>query len=371
MKHWVKTFPYTPFYQEDNYFSEDTIAYDIETTGLSSRNHHIYMIGCCYRKNDQVIVSQFFAENKEQEKAILESFFSLLRTFCVQMTFNGIHFDTPFITERAKKHHLDTAPLSITHFDIYKECRSLKKILNLPSCRQKAIEEFLGIYRDDSFSGGDLIPIYQAYTNNPNEHDLALLKLHNYEDVIGMLSLLPIMTYQNLYAATFHLTSITKHTFLDFNKNEKEELEVFADISETFPAPFRLKTPYGFFLFQEDHVKGLLPLHTQVLRHFLPNYKDYVYLPNEEMILLKELADYIPKGQKIPTTPDNCFLQKEDTFIQVPPQLSLDENSTIFKKERKDKNIFLSLSTLNFDDNFFNSFLHSLLLEYKNKSGQM
>lgn len=371
MKHWVKTFPYTPTYQGESFFSKDTLAYDIETTGLSAKNNHIYLIGCCYRKDTQVVVSQFFAENKEQEKEILIAFFSLLSTFRQQMTFNGIRFDTPFIEERAKKLHLDTAPLSIPHFDIYKACRSLKKLLNLPSCRQKAIEEFLGIHREDIYSGGDLIPIYHTYTKTSDEQDLALLKLHNYEDVTGMLSLLPILTYQKLFTASFHLTSAKKQFFSDYQKNKKEELEVLAYVSETFPASFRLTTPYGYFLFQNNLVKGILPLHAQTLKHFLSNHKDYVYLPNEEMLLLKELADYIPKGQKIAATPDTCFLQKEDLFIQVPPMLPLDESSVLFKKERKDKSIYLSFSDLNFDENFFNHFLHSILLEYEKKSGQM
>lgn len=45
-----------------------TLFTDIETTGLSSAKDQIYCIGTSYIENNNLIINQFFAETKEDEK---------------------------------------------------------------------------------------------------------------------------------------------------------------------------------------------------------------------------------------------------------------------------------------------------------------
>ena len=371
MQHWVETFDYQPIYSEFNHFTEDTIIYDIETTGLSSKRHQIYLIGCMVRIQNSITLHQFFAETPSDEPQIIRQFFDLAKDYSTQMTFNGVRFDEPFLRERAKHFHIDDVPLPSTHFDILKKCHSLKKLLCLTSCRQKTIENFLGIQRIDSYSGGELIPIYQSFIQHPSSESLMLLKQHNYDDVQGMLALLPILQYFDLFYTDFHHISVRINDYNSYAGKLQRELEFSGKMSRTFPATFRLSSLYGYFIFQKDIVRGTIPLHHDTLKYYVPNYKDYVFLPNEKTILLKELADYIPKDQKKNASPDDCFMEKEDDYIQIPANTPLPENFHIFKEHRKDKNGFLSLRELDILDNeknaqkFLNAFLQPLLSEYK------
>ena len=46
---------------EKLYFTEDSIFFDIETTGFSPVKNNLYLIGCGYRKKSSFYIVQFFA----------------------------------------------------------------------------------------------------------------------------------------------------------------------------------------------------------------------------------------------------------------------------------------------------------------------
>ena len=52
-------------------FTEDAFFFDIETTGFSPTYTFLYLIGCAHRVGDNFIITQYFAETKEEEGAIL------------------------------------------------------------------------------------------------------------------------------------------------------------------------------------------------------------------------------------------------------------------------------------------------------------
>ncbi len=138
---------------EDLLFSQDKIFLDIETTGLSRKFSKIYMIGLAYRspEDNSVILRQYFAEMIREERKLLEAFVKDMETFRPKqiITFNGDRFDLPCIEERCRHFDIDFTFSKITSLDIYKVCHSHKLLLGLGSCRQKAIEEYLGIDRED------------------------------------------------------------------------------------------------------------------------------------------------------------------------------------------------------------------------------
>lgn len=102
-------------------------------------------------------------------------------------------------------------------FEIQKEfsnCRNLK---------QKTVEKFLGIGREDLYSGGDLINVYHQYVATQEEEARYLLQIHNYEDVLGMIDLLPILSYPQIFQGAFTVDSIVKNLYEDYQSITKNE----------------------------------------------------------------------------------------------------------------------------------------------------
>ena len=171
---------------------QDILFFDIETTGFSARSACVYLIGCAYLTTNGWETRQFFAETPDDEADVLQQFFSFAASFPVMVHFNGTTFDVPFLQTRAKKFGLSFVPASVQH-DIYKKISPYKNLLHLPGCRQKQLEEFIDIHREDHFNGGELIELYHSYAIQPTKELLDILLLHNREDLEGMITLYRVM----------------------------------------------------------------------------------------------------------------------------------------------------------------------------------
>lgn len=107
MKHWHEEMPFTA----DNslaelIFTENSLFFDIETTGFSAARTSLYLIGCAARKENLLIVDQFFAETPADESDVLHAFLDYLQNFDTIITFNGIGFDIPYLTNKCQKYKI-------------------------------------------------------------------------------------------------------------------------------------------------------------------------------------------------------------------------------------------------------------------------
>ena len=110
-------------------------------------------------------------------------------------------------------------------------------------------------------------------------------------------------------------------------------------------------------------------LENVALKFFYKDYKNYFYLPNEDMAIHKSMATFIDKDKKIKATKDNCYTKITDTFILIPDKPALQKKYTIdddsifeeikiFKDD--DNKSFIRLCELN-DNEFLNSFVNYIL----------
>lgn len=334
----------------------DLCFFDIETTGLSAINSTLYLIGALVCENDSVKITQWFNDDGYSEEEIINSFCDFCGKHNRLIHFNGNTFDIPYLKEKCKKHEIDDIPFSsLTQLDIYKEIRSYKKVFSLDSMRQVAIEEYLGIARDDTYSGKELINIYQRYIARPDEDKEKLLLLHNHDDLYGMLKFCDILNYK----AFFENPHIVTH--LIERKIENDKLILDFVIEDDFALPKRLlfASVGGLFVNACNTSAHLeIPILDTVLKHFFADYKNYYYLPKEDMALHKSVATYVEPENKIKATKEKCYMKKEARFVVCPPE-NID---AIFKKELKDKMTYCTIeSILSADSDKLHSYVSSIL----------
>lgn len=363
MIHLQNTYQFHPTSTEFMFFSEDALLFDIETTGLSKKQHQIYLIGCSYRQGNEICVHQFFAESTDEESEIIKAFLSLAQNFCKLITFNGIGFDVPFLLEKCGIFQLNSSGLPSAHLDIYRECKKIKSLLNLSSYKQKAIESFLGINRDDQYDGGQLISVYKSYIDTKSEDSLQLLLLHNYEDVTGMVQILPILSYCTILGEPFCVTSLQVEEYHNIHGQLQQELTFVATFHTPLPVPIRIHRQICHLFLEDTTLKGSIPLYQGTLRHYLTNYKDYVYLPQEDMVILKSMATCIAQANKEKATPANCCIKKEGMFLCLPSSLSLTENVYLFAESHTSKEYYISYDESIVDASFLEQYLHCFLNE--------
>ena len=77
----------------------NSLFFDIETTGFSAKNSYLYMIGCLYKdtNSDKFIIKQWFLDYFNTEKDMLIEFMSFVKNYTTLISFNGEGFDIPFV----------------------------------------------------------------------------------------------------------------------------------------------------------------------------------------------------------------------------------------------------------------------------------
>lgn len=326
--------------------------FDIETTGFSADSTYLYLIGCAYYREGSFHLIQWFSENIREEAELITSFFAFLSDYEVLLHYNGSSFDIPYLQRKCSLLGLDYCYDTLKSLDIYKQISPYKKMFRLDNYKQKTIEAFLHINRKDTFSGGDLIMVYQSYLGkrnleslrhrrNPNdaipmpsEADELLSQLlqHNEDDLRGLIRISPILSYSDLFEKPIRILQAGidgNHFSIQFN------LSVSLPVRVSFGNDLAHITAFG------NHATLTIEVYEGELKHFYDNYRDYYYLPAEDRVIHKSLAHFVEKDYRSKAKPSNCYTRKQGIFA---PQYEL-LFTPCFKLDYQSKLSFLEIHT--------------------------
>lgn len=339
--------------------TDDLLFFDIETTGLSPATSFIYLIGAGYYTINGFIIEQWFAESLLEEVQILHDFFEFTSRFTSLIHFNGLMFDVPFIEKRSVKNNIPCKISEMNQYDIYKMIKPYKTILGLSDVRQKTIENFLHINRDDLYTGGELIPVYKKYNMYPDDSLLELLLLHNKEDVYNMTSLLSILNYRHISDISFHFESIKENNYKDYNGENKTEIIISGTHSFSCSESIKsIKNGIYLMINNDNKLTIRLPIIHSEMKHFFKDYKNYYYLPLEDCVIHKSIASGVPKENRKTANKNNCYIKSTGDFI-----LFYDSDEiTTFKTETKAKEFYCTYNDFkNLSNEQFSVFMHHLI----------
>ncbi|SEW28578.1 ribonuclease H-like domain-containing protein [[Clostridium] fimetarium] len=313
---------------------EDIIFFDIETTGFSARSTSLYLIGVLYYKNNTWNIKQWFSEDPQNEAIVLASFCEFIQTYKTIIHFNGEGFDMPYLINKFSKYNLPYSFKDFSSLDIFKYTRKVHKLLKLENYKQKTIEKFLGIERNDKFSGGELINVYNQYLITKDEESLHILLLHNKEDIIGMLQLLPILSYGSITGGNYMINSIETNTATDFDGFVSKETIFSGTLDTAIPKRVSFGNDLFYLTAFNNSLKLRVKVYTGELKYFYSNYKDYFYLPEEDTSIHKSIAFYVDKNYRMKAKAANCYSKKTGMFLPqfneiVNPYFKIDYNDKI------------------------------------------
>lgn len=296
---------------------EQVVFMDIETTGFSRMYDSVYLIGYLYYHDGRFYIEQHLAEGLGDELALLESYGELMEDYTLCVTFNGELFDFPFIEDRWKVLHIHSELPAPSSYDLLKKYRPYGKFFGWPNCRLKTIEAFLGIDREDEFDGGQLIEVFYEYARTMDLKLEKVLLLHNYEDLMNMPRLLRVESFvRNLREADVEavrpdMESSDEIRFrVTFNTILPLTYEGCFPLCKKRSEQIGLRTEAGspVIYMRVPRVQG-------ELYYYLPNPRDYYYLPETDTILHKSLAGTMDTTGRKQATKKNCRLRQQGCFL--------------------------------------------------------
>lgn len=319
---------------------EQMLFMDIETTGFSAASSRLYLIGCVYFAGKCWHLIQWLAENEKEEAALLEAFLELAGHFSVLVHFNGSTFDLPFLKHRCEKLGLSCSLDKFEQIDLYKRIAPYKYFLKLPNCRQKTLEKFLGNNREDLYDGGELIEVYQNYVKTPSAEALRILLLHNADDMRGMLSILPMLAYSDLFARGVITKKAQANYYKDYNGEKKQELLLTLALPSVLPRPLSISANDCYF--SGEGTRGMLkvPIYEEELKYFYDNYRDYYYLPLEDVALHKSIASFVDKEYRVQATAATCYTRKYSRYLPQWDYLI----TPVFRRDIKHHELFFEIT---------------------------
>lgn len=188
-------------------------VFDIETLGLNPAFCPVVLAGVMtVESSGDCLLTQYFAETPEDEKDLLKTLGEYLNRFDFILTYNGRHFDVPFIKKRAEACGLADFSVTPYNLDLYLVIRghsSLRHILK--SLRQSSVEEYMGLSskRFDEISGKESVDLYREYLKcSDSGHKAALMDkilLHNHDDLMQLYGIVPVIRQTDFHNAMFTL----------------------------------------------------------------------------------------------------------------------------------------------------------------------
>ena len=343
------------------------VFFDIETTGFSKRGCPVYLIGELIpdERTDTVCFRQWFSECPDEEPEVLKAFLSSLPENAFLCHFNGANFDIPFIRARCALHGIGPEMLRSfpedTGLDFYRSLQPVSSLLPMGGRSQKEYEKLSGFRRTDPYDGGLLITFYREYVGparlEPERAEVLLssMLLHNRDDLFGLYSLLSLLPLALLLT-----DRLPENPGVLESTCETEPLPVSpASGNASVPSPEAGNTPEqgvvsGHFLIriplfaplpspvlgsyrrsltgpkEEETLPGELtltltenaavlsvPLLSGSYRYYFPNYRDYYYLPKEDRVIHKSIAETMEKSARVRAKREQACIAYTGTFLPL------------------------------------------------------
>ncbi len=176
---------------------------DIETTGLDPKRNKFILGGIYDAQRHQL--HQVLAESRAEEPDALAEYMDTLSDLDVVVTYNGRHFDIPFLETRLRG---QTSCSHLYDLDLYQVLSGHSPIRRLvPNMKQKTVENYMGLWdtRADEISGAESVELYNRYELTGDPDAEARILLHNNDDIRQLTRLTEAIKKSNFHKAMFRM----------------------------------------------------------------------------------------------------------------------------------------------------------------------
>lgn len=250
------------------------------TTGHYWRNSYIKELQLLKRVDScNWKIEIWKTEKEEEEYDLLELLSSRLKEVSVLAGYNSSSFHIPYLTQKYKAYGLEDPFFNLTHYDLLKELKPIGNAFHL-SLKLKDLQLYLKLDEQEP----EIRCIFEA---------------------------LNLFSFQEVFQGDF---SIDKFDQLD------QELLVTITSEASLAIPLHFFRPAFYFIGEGTDIRLKIKLYDNRLRVYFPNYKDYYYLPLEDMAIHKSIAASLPKETREKATEETCY-----TYTPFRPDMTTEQ----------------------------------------------
>ncbi|MBO4395811.1 MAG: ribonuclease H-like domain-containing protein [Eubacterium sp.] len=366
----------------------DVCFFDIETTGLSPKISNVYLIGAARLVFDRFILTQWFADDYNSEFSLLNAFSEYLEDCRLVTHYNGSTFDIPYLEKKYIDYGLSSpfsfrshtqlhsynndqfepsdsdttdAPdsmlsISLENLDIYRRVASCKNRFPVENNKLITMERYLGFNRGTDISGKECIRLYTDYMQkkyahlDSEKHSLqkTILK-HNSDDLIGTIRCAKLLYFTDYRPGSPIISTTDKSVIITDKLSDGLRFPVKLAYDNPItksktpigkkPLPdskpkgeFKTLNPVVHIEFDKDTLTVQVPLLRDTLYHYFYDYKDYYYLPDEDMAIHKSVGSFVDRHHREQANAANCYSRKDGLFLPLPSCIYPDRIPVFYRK---------------------------------------
>ncbi|MDE7224286.1 MAG: hypothetical protein K2O34_10995, partial [Acetatifactor sp.] len=174
----------------------------------------------------------------------------------------------------------------------------------------------------------------------PSEFAEKSLLLHNADDLLGMLLFLPILSYYDLVEGNVKARKVQANSYKDLSGSKRRELVMTLTLPCALPVDVSASANYCYFKASGSEALLKVPIYEEELKYYYTNYRDYYYLPTEDVALHKSVASFVDHEHRLPATAATCYTRKYSCYL---PQWDI-LIEPFFKRDYKSKDLFFELT---------------------------
>lgn len=202
-----ETLPGKPIHFSDHseFFFKDCVFIDTETTGLSqSTGTFAFMVGVGVIQKGGFYLRQYFLRNPGEEQAMLLDLANFIEPYKVLVSYNGVGFDVPILSNRYKLYRLPHPLKQKFHIDLLKLARRLWRFQYNDRSLKSIETNVLKFHRGDEEIPGWMVPdMYRDYIKTGNAQTISGVFYHNAIDIVSLGVLLDVINQINLETEDF------------------------------------------------------------------------------------------------------------------------------------------------------------------------
>ena len=130
------------------------------------------------------------------------------------------------------------------------------------------------------------------------------------------------------------------NTYTDYYGTEHQELLIRVSLPTDLPVQVKFHANSCYFNGEGKTGTFRVPIYQEELKYYYSNYKDYYYLPEDDMAIHKSVAAYVDKEYKMKANAQNCYTRKYSSYL---PQWDV-LIQPFFKRDYKSKELFFELT---------------------------
>jgi hypothetical protein len=116
--------------------------------------------------------------------------------------------------------------------------------------------------------------------------------------------------------------------------------------------PFKLETNIAdstgekniSYCYDSHSLTVRIPLYLGEFYHFYKDYRNYYYLPKEDMAVHKSVGSYVDREYRRQATASTCYTKKNGCFFPLPA--AFDETIPLFRENFKSRRMFMDADSV-------------------------